>query len=209
MIDPANPVLAEVWRGTLTESRHRGAIAVCDAGGRLHAAWGDVERPVYPRSAIKPLQALPLVESGALDAFGLGEAELALACASHSGETMHVEPVRDWLRRLGLGPDDLACGPQPPTHGPSRRALQRAGEAPGSLHNNCSGKHASFLTLARHRGDPVAGYEQPEHPVQQAWIGVLSELTGVDPQATGTDGCGIPVRALGLRATAQAMARLA
>lgn len=207
----ANPVLVEVTRGTRIESFHRGAAAVLDAHGRLVAAWGDIERPVYARSAIKPLQAVSLVESGALDAYGLGTPELALACASHGGEPMHVERVEVWLERLGLGESDLECGPQPPSHGPARRALLQAGITPTRLHNNCSGKHAGFLTTARHHGEPTGGYPQPDHPSQQRWRRVFAELSESDlsDMANGTDGCGIPVIALGLRATALAMARLA
>lgn len=211
MPDAANPILVEVTRGDLVESVHRGAFAVVDATGRVHAARGDIERPVYARSAIKPLQAIPLVETGALDAFELGEAELALACASHGGEPMHVERVQDWLARLGLGEADLECGPQAPTHGPSRRSMLRADQPPTRLHNNCSGKHAGFLTAVRHLGEATQGYLHSDHPSQQRWRRVLAELsdTSLDDAAGGVDGCGIPVIALGLRATALAMARLA
>ena len=126
----ANPVLVEATRGDMIESRHRGAVAVVDAAGRFVLALGDVERPVFARSAIKPLQALPLVESGAADRFGLTAEELALACASPHGESVHVTAVAHWLERLGLGPDDLECGAHLPNDTAAAQALIRAGAAP-------------------------------------------------------------------------------
>ena len=151
-----SPVLVEVLRGTLVESRHRGAAVVVDRAGAVVLAWGDIERPIYARSAVKPLQALPLVESGAADALALTPRELALACSSHHGEEPHVTAIAAWLARAGLGVADLACGAHPPLDPAAARALVRAGEAPSALHNNCSGKHAGFLTTARHLGEPVA-----------------------------------------------------
>ena len=151
----ANPVLVEVTRGDMVESRHRAAFAVADPRGRVVASAGDIERPVYARSAIKALQAIPLVESGAAEAFGLSDAEIALACASHHGEPRHVETVTAWLARIGCSLEDLECGAHPPTHAASHRALMAAGEEPGAVHNNCSGKHAGFLTLARHLNAPT------------------------------------------------------
>ena len=206
-----NPVLVQVTRGEQVESEHRGAVAVVNAAGQLVLAIGDVERPVYARSAIKPLQAMALAESGALEHYGLGLEELALACASHGGEPMHVQRVQAWLERLGLSEADLECGPQAPSHEPSRRALLQAQGTPNRLHNNCSGKHAGFLTICRYYGEPTQGYLQPQHPSQQRWRKLLAELSATDltAMATGTDGCGIPVIALSLQATALAMARLA
>src|SRR5262245_30666081 len=109
-----NPVLVEVTRGETVESLHRGAIAVADAEGRLVLALGDVATPIYPRSALKPLQAIALIASGAADALGLAETELALATASHSGEPFHVEAVAAWLAKIGAREEELACGPHPP-----------------------------------------------------------------------------------------------
>lgn len=204
------PVAVEVWRGERIESRHRASLALVDRDGRLVAALGEPDAPVFPRSAIKPLQALPLVESGAADAAGLGERELALACASHGGEPVHVGLVEAWLGRLGLAEDALACGPHPPLHLPSAEGLVRAGERPGRRHNNCSGKHAGMLTLARHLGAEAAGYEQPGHPVQQAIRAALDELTdGALRDPPAIDGCGVPTWALPLRALALGFARLA
>lgn len=207
----ASPVLVEVIRGDVVESDHRGSVAVVDAAGKIARSLGDVDRRVYARSALKPIQALPLIETGAADGFGLGDEELALACASHSGEPMHVEKVVAWLAKVGLGEADLECGVHPPRHAASYEALLRAGRAPSQLHNNCSGKHAGFLTTARWMREPTRGYIEPEHPVQQRVASAIGEMAGLDLSCAprGRDGCGIPVIALPLRALALAMARLA
>ena len=206
-----NPVFVEVTRGDLVESRHRGAAAVVDADGSVVHAWGDVERPVFSRSAIKPLQALPLVETGAAGRFAVSDAEIALACGSHGGAPEHVRPVAAWLERIGLAPADLECGTHPPMDQAAAGALVRAGEDPSPLHNNCAGKHAGFLTTAVHLGETPAGYVRPDHPVQKRIEGVLADLGGggLEGAARGTEGCGIPVIAMPLTAIARAMARLA
>ena len=206
----ANPVTVEVTRGPMVESRHRAAFAVADGGGRVVLQAGDIERPVYPRSAIKPLQALALLESGAAEAFGLGHAEIALACASHNAEPRHVETVLAWLRRIGCTPDDLECGPQPPAREDDLAALIRAGEEATAAHNNCSGKHAGFLSVARHLGQPTKGYIDYAHPVQQRILGILESMSGLDlsDAPRGIDGCGIPVIGLPLGNLAMAIARL-
>lgn len=208
--DPA-PVLVEVTRGGMIESRHRGVAVVADGDGRIVASWGDSAMLIYPRSSIKPLQALPLIESGAAARFGLDDAEIALACASHAGEPRHVTRVARWLARLGLSADDLECGAHPPTDPESSAQLVRADEAPSALHNNCSGKHAGFLTVARHLGEPPLGYVRPEHPVQRRLERVLTEMSGADIATAprGVDGCGIPVMGMPLVALATAMARFA
>jgi L-asparaginase II len=207
----ADPVLVEATRGGMVESRHRGACAVADADGKIVLAIGDVGRPVYGRSAIKPLQALPLVESGAADAFALDAREIALACASHRGEAVHVAAVAAWLGRLGLGANDLECGAHAPTDPTAAQALICAGTPPSPLHNNCSGKHAGFLTTAHHFAEPTLGYIAAAHPVQQRVEAVLAAMTGLDLSAAprGIDGCGIPVIGIPLSALATAMARLA
>ena len=209
--DSANPVLAEATRGAMVESRYRAAIAVVDTAGTVVLKAGDIDRLVYPRSAIKPLQALPLVETGAMDAYGLGDRELALACASHTGEAMHVDAVTAWLRRLDLDATDLECGAQLPLNSEASRGLLASGEAATRVHNNCSGKHTGFLTVARRIDCPTKGYIRYEHPVQQRVLGVLEQMTGMDLGATprGIDGCGIPVIAVPLGNIALAMARLA
>jgi L-asparaginase II len=206
----ANPVLVEVTRGKIVESVHRGSIAIADAGGTAVLTLGDVEPPVYPRSSLKPIQALPLVESGAADAFGLSEEEIALSCASHSSEPMHTERVATWLARLGLGEADLACGAHPSRYEPVRDAMICAHEAPSRLHNNCSGKHAGFLTLAKHLGAPAEGYQTHDHPVQKAVAQATAELAGVDINMPwGVDGCAAPNFALPLSGFARALAKFA
>ncbi|MGB6534396.1 MAG: asparaginase [Xanthobacteraceae bacterium] len=206
----SDPVLVEVWRGPLVESRHRGAVAVVDPEGRSVLALGDVAAPVFPRSAIKALQALPLVESGAADRFGFADAELALACSSHSGEAEHVEGVCRMLAKIGLDASALACGAHWPISQPATLALAKTG-APTALHNNCSGKHAGFLCLACAMGVDHAGYWRPEHQVQQKVRGVLEDLTGVilGMDCCGIDGCSVPTWAIPLKNLAQAFARFA
>ncbi len=205
------PVLVEATRGDLVESSHRGSVAVVDAGGKVVLSLGDIDRPVYPRSAIKPLQALPLLETGAAEAFGLGDVELALACASHGGTARQARCVAEWLGRVGLTEADLACGCQSPSHGDSRKAMIRSGAVPTALHNNCSGKHAGMLTTAVHCGDVPKGYLASGHPVQQRVFDALTETCDVDVRGAtaGIDGCGIPVVAMPLSAIARGMARFA
>jgi L-asparaginase II len=205
------PILVEVVRGQMVESRHRATVAVVDAEGHVVASWGDIEQPLYGRSAIKPLLALPLIESGAADAYGLGTAEIALATASHNGEKRHTETVTHWLGRVGLTVDDLECGAHFPYDEPTAQAMWAHGEKPNRAHNNCSGKHAGFLSTARHLGEPTKNYIQYEHPVQQRLLGVLEQMSGCELGSVprGIDGCGIPVIAIPLGNTALAMARLA
>ena len=206
-----NPILVEVTRGALVESGHRGAVAIADADGRVLLALGDIERPLYPRSAVKALQALPLIESGAADAFGLGAAELAIACASHSGEDAHIDAVRALLAKAGLDEQQLACGAHWPIGERASRELMRAGKSPTAIHNNCSGKHAGMLATAVHLGFDTSGYERPEHPVQQEIRRVISEVCGVELEGDdmGIDGCSVPTFALSLAAVATGFARLA
>ncbi len=207
----ANPVAVEVVRGDEVESLHRAACAVADSRGRAVRRWGDVDCPVYPRSAVKPIQALPLVETGAAERFAVSDAELAIACASHGGEPGHVAVVADWLARLGLGESDLECGAHLPMHGPSAEAVIRAGGTPTALHNNCSGKHAGMLATARHLGEPAKGYIRGDHPVQRRVSHTIGEMAGVDVgrAPVAADGCGIPTIGLPLIALATAMARFA
>jgi L-asparaginase II len=204
------PVAILVRRGERVESWHRVSYAVADAAGRRRHGAGDLGRPIFPRSAVKPLQALVLVESGAAERFAVSPAELALACASHGGEALHVEAIRRWLARLGLNQASLECGAHPPLHGPAAERLLVAGRAPEPIHNNCSGKHTAMLATARHLGAPLAGYTQPDHPVQRRVAAVLAEMAGVDAlPAPGLDGCGLPTWPLTLGQLATAMARLA
>ena len=206
----ANPILVEVTRGPLVESVHRGAIAVSDARGRLTFSVGDVESPIFPRSALKPIQAVPLLETGAADRFGLSDAELALACASHSGEPQHTEPVAAWQARIGCTVADLACGPQRPLYEPTATAMLLKGERWTPLHNNCSGKHTGFMTLARGLGAPIAGYQQVDHPVQRHVETTLKEMASLSGDLPwGVDGCTVPNFALPLAGLARAMAAIA
>jgi len=203
-----NPVLVEATRGTLVESRHRGALAIVDSAGKMVFRLGDMETPVFPRSAIKALQALPLLESGAADALDFDEAELALACASHNGEEVHANSARIMLMKAGLDEAALECGPQWPKRMEDAAKLILADEQPCALHNNCSGKHAAFLGLARVLGVPTAGYVAPDHPVQQEIRLVLEQMTGhsLTADACGTDGCSIPTYAAPLEGFARAFA---
>jgi L-asparaginase II len=209
-MDRCNPVMVEVTRGERVESRHRGSAAVVDAEGAVVAAWGDIALPVFPRSAVKPLQALPLLETGAAERFGVSDEEIALACGSHGGEPEHVQRVDAWLARIGLTPAVLVCGPHPPLSAPAARDVIRQGEELSPLHNNCSGKHAGFLTTAVHLGEPVTGYAGSVHPVQLRIKRVLAQMGGQElrDDARGTDGCGVPTLAMPLTALARAMARL-
>jgi len=204
-----NPILVEVTRGALVESIHRGSFAIMDASGALRLALGDIESPVYSRSSLKPMQAMPLVESGAADAFGLSDEEVALACASHSGEPMHTTRVAAWLARIGLGEGDLACGAHASRYEPVAEAMIRRGEKPTRLFNNCSGKHTGFLTVARHWDIATKGYEQPNHPVQRAVATSLSELCDAGELPFGIDGCAAPNFATSLTQFARAAARMA
>ena len=208
---PSSNIEIEVTRGAIVESRHVGAGALMRANGTLEMAWGDIEAPVYARSAIKPLQAIPLVETGAADRFGLAAEHIALACASHNGEQRHVKTVRAWLAQVGLDEAALECGGHAPSRLTSYAEMVRTGEPPTAAYNNCSGKHSGFLTTAVHLGEATAGYIRPEHPVQQRIRAVYGDLSGFDMQRTsmGTDGCGIPTFGVPVRAMALAMARMA
>ena len=205
-----DPVLVEVTRGPEVESRHAGAFAVVDAEGGLVLSAGDVGRPVFPRSAVKVIQALPLIESGAADRFGLTEAELALACASHSGEPLHAETAAAMLRKAGQDAGCLECGTHWPSNAQATRDLARSGAEATALHNNCSGKHAGFVCTACALGVDVAGYVRPDHRVQQEVKAALEDVTGtaLDAARRGTDGCSIPTYAIPLRALAHGFARI-
>ena len=206
----ANPVLIEMLRGERCESCHRGSIAIAGPDGRLAFASGEVHRPVFPRSAIKAIQCLPLIETGAADRFGYGAAEIALACASHSGTERHVTVAAGMLARAGLDASSLACGAHEPLSPAAARNLIRQGQPLSPLHNNCSGKHAGMLTTAVHLGEPVADYWRPDHPVQVRIADALSDLTGA-PLGTDRiviDGCSAPNWAIPLANLARAFARL-
>lgn len=213
-----NPILVDVMRGSAVESTHRGAIAVIDDDGAVLASLGDIERPIFPRSAVKVLQALPLVASGAADQLGLSDEELAIACASHGGEEIHAKTAARMLAKAGFDAGSLECGAHWPYFEAAARALAARGEQPSALHNNCSGKHAGFLCLAcaMHGGaidlrQYAKGYVAAEHPVMREVSAALQAATGFDLGATarGTDGCSIPTYAIPLRHLALAFARVA
>jgi L-asparaginase II len=199
---------AEIWRGPILESRHVGHAVICDSTGDIVESWGDPELVVLPRSSAKMIQALPLVTSGAADAARLGTEQLALACASHNGAAIHTDRVQAWLREMGMDDDDFRCGPQDPDDRAAHEALIRAYEAPCQVHNNCSGKHAGFLTLNRHLGGGTE-YVDPEHPVQRACLDAFEEITGETSPGYGIDGCSAPNFAASLHGMARAMARFA
>jgi L-asparaginase II len=203
--------MVEVLRGSMVESRHRVHIAIAGADGRLRAHAGEARRVTFARSAVKPIQALPLVADRVLERFGILDEELALTCGSHSGEAYHVLAARELLRKAGVREELLACGPQEPLHEPTRRALGRAGERPQAIHNNCSGKHAGMLALARFHGWPLEGYHRAGHPVQRRMLEEVARWCGMpaDEIPSGVDGCGIVTFAVPLAALAAAFARLA
>jgi L-asparaginase II len=204
----SDPVLVEVLRGGSVESRHRGGVAVNDADGARVFTVGDVANPVFPRSAVKPLQALPLIESGAADRYAFTTAELALACASHGGEPAHVEGVAGILAKAGLDVSALACGVHWPSAQAAAFALARTG-VPSALHNNCSGKHAGFLCTACAMGIDHASYWRPEHAVQREVRAVLEDLTGaaLSQDRCAIDGCSVPTWAVPLENLARAFAK--
>ena len=205
-----NPVLIEVTRGPLVESFHTGALAIAGTSGPPLVSLGDVRRPVFPRSAVKAVQCLPLIETGAADAFSYGDAEIALACASHSGTPRHTEVARTMLERVGLGEEALGCGVHAPQSAAAANALLLEGHRPSQLHNNCSGKHAGMIATARHLGESVEGYWTVSHPVQKRICSALAELAGVELGADvrAIDGCAVPTWAVSLEGLARVFARL-
>ncbi len=207
---PAAEPLVEVKRGGITESRHRGHIVAVDPDGEILAHLGARETVTYLRSSAKPHQAIPLIASGAADRFGFDEREIALACASHSGEDIHTTIAASMLKKIGLTPEALKCGIHEP-YGPEiSRQIRERGEKPNVLQNNCSGKHAGMLALALHLGAPIETYDQPDNPVQLAIGATVSEFSdiAIEDIAVGIDGCGVPVFGITVKAMAMIYARL-
>lgn len=197
--------MVELWRGGRLESSHAGHAVVCGPDGGVIESWGDAAAVIYPRSSCKMVQALPLVESGAADAVGLTDRQLALACASHQGAALHVGAVQDWLANLGLAEGDLRCGAHEPYDRAERDRLIRAGTPPCQCHNNCSGKHVGMLTATRHlRAGPE--YVEPDHPLQQAIRTAFDEVTAEPSPGYGIDGCSAPNFATSLAGLARGMA---
>jgi L-asparaginase II len=200
----------EVTRGDLVESRHLVSVAVADATGRLVAWSGEPRLVAFWRSAAKPFQAVPLVADGAADARGIGDEELALSCASHNGEAAHVEIARRLLSRAGASEEDLVCGPHASLSDAVARDMSGRGERPTRIHNNCSGKHAAMITVARHAGWGSDGYHRPAHPAQRRCLAEVAAWCSLAEASIphGTDGCGVPSFAVPLSAMAVAYARL-
>ncbi len=194
MANNPNPAIVEVTRGNRVESTHEVDIVVADTGGSVVRSWGDAKREIFPRSAIKSLQALPLVESGAADAFGFKDEHLALACSSHNGEATHVEAAREMLALSGVSEICLECGAQNPHLADDFADLVRSGTAPSAIHNNCSGKHSGFLAFAKYADIPFAGYIHFDHPIQREIAATLESVIGTPhgPDNFGVDGCSIP-----------------
>jgi L-asparaginase II len=200
-----------VRRGDRVESVHQVAACVAGVDGEIVLRVGTVETPVFLRSSAKPFIAAAAVRAGVLDAFGFGERELALMCASHNGEPGHAELAASMLDRIGASVDDLACGAHAPSYEPAAAALAARGERPSQLHNNCSGKHAGILALAKKLGAPFEGYLDPAHPAQRAILAICERVSDdtFAGDKLGIDGCGIPVYATTLRKAAVSFARLA
>ena len=207
---PGAEPLVKVTRGGITESRHRGHVFVVEPDGNIVASLGRPETVTYLRSSAKPHQAIPLVASGAADRFGFTEKEIALACASHSGEPIHTELAASMLQKIGLGPEALKCGIHEPFSAEVSRELRERGEQPNVLQNNCSGKHAGMLALALHLGADTETYDQPANPVQLAIAKTVAQFSGIaiEDIAVGVDGCGVPVFGITVKAMALMYARL-
>jgi L-asparaginase II len=206
-----NPIIAEVTRGEIVESQHRGAFVVLDCDQRIALSAGNLKRPIFPRSAIKAFQALPLIESGAAKTFGLNEAEIALACSSHNGEALHVTTALSTLQKCGCGEQHLECGAHWPSDRQSATALVLAGNKPSALHNNCSGKHAGMIAACLHLGFDPRSYVEHSHPLQQVIARRMGEQCDVDLSRApvGIDGCSVPTWAYPLHNMALGFARLA
>lgn len=206
-----NPVLVEMYRGNAVENIHRGSLCAVDPLGRLIAEAGDIDAQIFPRSAIKSIQALALFESGAAEKFDLNDEELALACSSHHGEDIHTSKVIRFLEKLGLSAADLECGPQMPSNRAARSALLKSGSNASALHNNCSGKHAGMLAVALALNAPTKNYVDISHPVQQLVRKVGEDVLGCDFSLArcGTDGCSIPTWQAPLKNFAMAFSRIA
>ena len=207
---PCAAVLVEVWRGPIIESLHRGHLIAVNGEGKPIGQLGDAATVTFIRSSGKPFQAIPLVASGAADRFGLSEKEIAIACGSHSGEKIHVEATESILRKIGLDANALKCGVHEPFSAEVARDLVKNQQPPNVLQNNCSGKHAGMLALARHLGAPTETYDSLDNPVQQQILRAVSQFSDIPLQeiAIGIDGCGVPVFGLPMRAMALMYARL-
>lgn len=203
-------ILVKVTRGNALESVHRGSLIVIEGDGNLVAEIGDASKVTFWRSAAKAFQMIPVITSGAADAYDFSEKEIALACASHSGEEFHTESVREMLEKTGFSEADLLCGAHLPFHEETAHALIKADVQPNQTHNNCSGKHAAMLAFARHLGANPAEYIDPENPVQKLILETVSIFTSVAPDKIkiAVDGCSAPNFAVPLHSMALAFAKL-
>ena len=207
----SDELFVEVLRDGTVESRHYGAAVVCDFKGNVVESWGNIERLIFPRSALKPMLAIHLIESGASERYSLSDEELSLACSSHQGELIHQNLVESWLDRLGLTEEHLACGPVLPEDTDSAHKLLASGQTGCRIHHNCSGKHTGFLTTALHLNLSLDDYHLLDHPLQQLSLDILSELADIDLKQypIGIDGCGLPAPTMPLIQLGRAMARFA
>jgi L-asparaginase II len=205
-----NPIIAEATRGSLTESLHRGSFVVCDQQGKVVTSAGQFDLPVFPRSAIKAFQCLPVIESGAADRFGFTDEEIALCCSSHNSEPEHIRVAASMLKKCGASENAFECGSHWPGTEDALHAMIQAGEKPRRIHNNCSGKHAGMIALAVHLGVSPAGYSRIDHPVQLAVAKAMGSICDVDLGKCeyGIDGCSLPTWAFPLRNMALGFARL-
>lgn len=191
----SNPILVEVTRGEVLESFHRGVVCIVDKDDKIVFSVGDPQQVCYPRSALKFLQQIPLLTSGAVEEFGFTEKEIALFCGSHNGEKEHVETVRGILEKIGLDESHLQCGPQMPTLKEDQYHLIKSDLPALRIHNNCSGKHAGFLAYCIYRGWPTENYIDPEHPLHKEILDVIAEFHRYPKEKIqlGVDGCSAPI----------------
>lgn len=206
----APPIVVTGSRNGVVETRHRGHAVVTDRTGAIVWSLGDPTSISYPRSALKPFQVLPLLLSGAAEAYGFTDAEISLMCGSHSGEVRHVDAVRGILAKAGLEEGELQCGAHWPLGQAAGEAVLRSGGAISALHNNCSGKHAGFLAFCKHQGLDRVAYLHHSHPLQAAIRAELCHFAGLREEElhAGTDGCSAPAYALPLAAMARAFCAL-
>lgn len=202
-------LLVEVTRNDVVESQHFGAAVVCDFKGKVLESWGNIEQLVFPRSALKPMLAIHLIESGASKHYKLKDAELSLACSSHQGEEIHQHLVASWLDRLGLTEQHLACGPVLPEHTESAHRILTTGQQGCKIYHNCSGKHTGMLSTVQYLKLPLDNYHLLHHPLQQLSLDILSDLAAIDLRSfpMGIDGCGLPAPTMPLFHLGLAVAR--
>src|SRR5688572_12321892 len=207
---PIAEPLVEVRRGGITESRHRGHVVVAEPNGNVVASLGAPHNVTFLRSSAKPLQAIPLLVTGAAERFGFADEEVALACASHNGEPIHTRIAASMLEKIGLSLEALKCGVHEPYSPEAAAVLRARNESPNALHNNCSGKHIGMLAVALHTGAPIDNYESAQNPVQIAIARAVAEFTDVplEDLAVGIDGCAAPIFGVSIRAMALGYARL-